>query len=212
MSNDAPELFRSRIYYRVGESLQKAGLQPPKVNTEILWTAMDGPIMIKGLECDAFDTEDCLAPGFSMPASDATARNPVFSSAVIFDRVARETPRCGDCLIKILLNRRRSGLGPLLPHAVKKPKQREIVVKALVKYQYTIVQPDASFYMVTDAEQVEHSLLKPYLKHGKKVGQICLNDDVATNDPLELEKLRKAMSRLFEGLLPKPSSFENDDS
>jgi hypothetical protein len=31
-----------------------------------------------------------------------------------------------------------------------------MVVKALMKYQYTIVQPDAASYMITDAEQVEH--------------------------------------------------------
>ncbi|CAI6341080.1 unnamed protein product [Periconia digitata] len=208
LGHDLPEQYRNRMFYRTGESLQKAGLEAPKVNTEVLWTAMDGPIMIKGLDCDAFDTEDCLAPGFSMPASDTAARNPVFSSAAIFDRVARETPRCGDCLIKLLLNRRRAGLGPLLPHAIKKPQQRATVVKALMKYQYTIVQPDAAFYMVTDAEQVDHALFKPYIKHGKKVGQMCLNDDVVTDDEVELEKLRKAMSALFNGLLPEPSSFE----
>jgi hypothetical protein len=77
-----------------------------------------------------------------------------------------------------------------------------------MKYQYTIVSPDANFYMVTDAEQAEHALLKPYLKHGKKAGQLCLNDDVVTQDERELEQLRKVMSALFEGLLPQPSSFE----
>ncbi|KAF2646170.1 hypothetical protein P280DRAFT_388134 [Massarina eburnea CBS 473.64] len=208
MGNQTPEQYRNRTYYRVGELLEKAGLQSPKVNTEILWTAMDGPIMIKNLDCDAFDTEDCLAPGFSMPSSDTAARTPVFSSAAIFDRIARESPRCGDCLVKLILNRSRSGLGPLLPDIGKKSKQRATVVKALMKYQYTIVQPDAAFYMVTDAEQAEHTLVKPYLKHGKKVGQICLNDDVVTEDEGELQKLRNVMSKFFEGLLPEPSSFE----
>ncbi|KAF2867465.1 hypothetical protein BDV95DRAFT_502751 [Massariosphaeria phaeospora] len=208
MANEAPEQFRHRMYYRVGDYLAKAGLQPPIVNTDILWTSLDGPAMIKDLDCDAFDTEDCLAPGFSIPASDAEARSPVFSSAAIFDRVARESPRCGDCLLKLILNRRSAGLGPLLPHPVKKPEQRAIVVKAVMKYQYTIVNPDAMFYMVTDAEQAEHALLKPYIKHNKKVGQMCLNDDVATADVEELEKLRKVMKALFEGLLPEPSSFE----
>lgn len=208
MGNDTPEQFRHRIYYRVADHLESAGLQPPKVNTEVLWTSLDGPAMIKDVDCDAFDTEDCLAPGFSMPSSDATARSPVFSSAAIFDRIARQSPRCGDCLIKLLLNRRRAGLGPLLPHAAKKPEQRATVIKALIKYQYTIVQPDAMFYMVTDAEQAEHILLKPYIKHNKKAGQICLNDDVVSTDKSELERLADVMAKLFDGLLPHRSNFE----
>lgn len=208
MDNEPPELFRHRIYYRVGESLSTAGLEPPQVNTDIIWTSLDGPMMIKDLDCDTYDADDCLGPGFSVAASDASARSPVFHTAAIFDRVARETPRCGDCLIKLVLNRRRSGLGPLLPHATKKAHQRAVVVKALMRYQYTIVQPDASFYMITDAEQVEHRLIKPLIKHKKKVGQMCLNDDVVTQDEGELEVLRKTMSQLFESLLPEKSSFE----
>jgi hypothetical protein len=208
MGNDSPEIFRRRIYYHVSDHLEQAGLKPPIVNTDILWTSLDGPVMIKDLDCDAFDTEDCLAPGFSMSSSDAEARSPVFSAATIFDRVTRESPRCGDCLIKLILNRRRAGLGPLLPHPVKKPKQREIVIKALMKFQYTIVNPDAMFYMVTDAEQAEHVLLKPYIEYNKKAGQICLNDDVVTSNEEELEQLRKVMSALFEGLLPEVSSYE----
>lgn len=208
MSNETPELFRHRIYYQVGEHHQKAGLQPPKVNTEVLWTSLDGPAMIKDLDCDAFDTEDCLAPGFSMDSSDSSARSPVFSSAAIFDRISRQSPRCGDCLLKLILNRRRAGLGPLLPHAATQQKQRDIVIKALMKFQYTIVKPDAEFYMVTDAEQAEQALLKPYIKKSKKVGQMCLNDDVVTSDPDELNHLGKVMDALFNGLLPEPSSFE----
>jgi hypothetical protein len=123
MNNEPPELFRHRIYYRVSESLAVAGVEPPQVNTDILWTSLDGPLMIKDLDCDTYDANECLGPGFSVAASDASARSPVFSSAVIFDRFARETPRCGDCLIKFVLNRRRSGLGPLLPCATKKTLQ-----------------------------------------------------------------------------------------
>lgn len=208
MFNEAPELFRRRMFYYVGESLQEAGLEPPKVNTDILWTSLDGPWTIKDLDCDIFDTEDCLAPGFSIPESDASSKSPVFASAAIFDRVAREFPRCGDCLIKVILNKRRQGLGPLLPRQDKKAAQRNIVVKALMRYQYTIVQPDAAFYMVTDAEQAKHVLLDPYIKHKKPFGQLCLNDDVTTSDKDELDALRQVMSMLFVGLLPEKSSFE----
>lgn len=208
MSNESPELFRTRMFYRVGDRLEQAGLERPKVNTDILWTSLDGPVAIKDLDCDTFDTEDCLAPGFSLPTADSRAHSPMFSSAAIFDRVARETPRCGDCLLKLVLNRRRAGLSSLLPHPIKKAEQRKTVVKALMRYQYTIVQPDASFYMITDAEQVEHVLIRLFIKHKKKVGQLCLNDDVVSQDVKELEALREVMSRLLEGLLPEKSSFE----
>ncbi|KAF3046741.1 Xanthine phosphoribosyltransferase 1 [Didymella keratinophila] len=164
MSND-PEVYRDRQYYRVGDRLTEAGLEAPKVNTEILWTSMDGPVTIKDLECEAFDTEECLAPGFSMALSDAQSRSP-------------------------------------------KPQQRDTVVKALMRFQYTIVQPDASFYMVTDAEQARHVLLKPYIKYGKTSGQMCLNDDVVLEDENELAALKEVIKQLFEGLLPEPSSFE----
>jgi hypothetical protein len=210
MSNDRPDRLRQRTYYRVSDYLQQAGLQAPQVNTEILWTSLDGPIMIKDLECDVFDTEDCFAPGFSMQASDAAARSPVFSTAAIFDRVSRQSPRCGDCLVKLILNRRRAGLGPLLPRPIKKPEQRTTVIKALMRFQYTIVKPDAVFYMITDAEQVKQVLLKPYIKHGKKVGQMCLNDDVVSTDEEQLARLSKAMGELFEGMFPQPSSFEKE--
>ena len=207
MSND-PEVYRDRQYYRVGDRLAEAGLEAPKVNTNILWTSMDGPVTIKDLEREAFNTEECLAPGFSMASSDAQSRSPVFESAVVFDRIARQSPRCGDCLLKLVLNRRRAGLGPVLPHPTKKPQQRDTVVKALIRFQYTIAQPDPSFHMVTDAEQARHVLLKPYIKHGKTSGQICLNDDIVTEDEAELEALKGVMKHLFEGLLPEPSSFD----
>lgn len=207
-ANESPEGFRNRIFFRIPEYHQQAGLEPPKVNTDVVWTSLDGPTMIRDLDCSEFDAEECLAPGFSMPSSDSLARSPVFSSAAIFDRLARQIPRCGDCLIKIILNRRQAGLGPLLPSAVKKPGQRAIVVKTLMRYHYTIVKPDAEFYMITDAEQAEHALLKPYIKKGKQIGQMCLNDDVVTMDPTELEQLGKVMDALLEGLLPGPSTFE----
>jgi hypothetical protein len=62
--------------------------------------------------------------------------------------------------------------------------------------------------MVTDAQQAEHTLLRPYLNHGKKVGQICLNDDIETQEEGELEAVSEVMTRLFEGLLPEKSKFE----
>ena len=81
-----------------------------------------------------------------------------------------------------------------------------------MRYQYTIVNPDAFFLMVTDAEQVDNLLVQPMLKatnkHENQVGQLCLNDDVDTDEPADLAALRKSMRELYDGLLPDKSPYE----
>ncbi|CAK1367879.1 unnamed protein product [Cercospora beticola] len=200
--------YRTRHFYHLPETLESAGLDPPKVNLDILWTSMDGPLAIKDVDCLSFDVNDCLAPGFS--AEDITkssSKAPVFSTAAILDRAARQQPECGDCLIKILLHRQRKGFGSMMPLSTDS-KEFGIVVKALMRYQYVVHEPDALFVMVTDAEQVETTLIKRLLTKKKQVGQLCLNDDVSTHNPAELRDLAESMTRLFEGLWPKPSRFE----
>lgn len=212
MQNEGQSAYRMRNFYSLAQKLQEVGLEAPRVNTDVIWTSLDGPATIQDLECMEFDVDTCLAPGFSTMVSDQTFRNPMFSTAAIFDRVARQDTKCGDCLIKLILNRVRKGLGPLLPGAGKQSKARQTVVKALMRYQYTIVNPDALFLMVTDAEQVENLLVKPMLKaenrHANQVGQLCLNDDVATEDQGELAELRRTIRELYEGLLPEKSPWE----
>lgn len=208
MKNEGRSTFRKRNFYHVTQLLERAGLEGPKVNTDVQWTSLDGPAAIRGLDCSEFDVNECLAPGFSSPASDARTTNPVFSSTLIFDRLARQQPRCGDCLLKLLLNQRARGLSPLLPPKTK-PEQREMVVKAVMRYRYTIIQPDALFVMVTDAEQVDSTLVKPFVRHKKPLaGQLCLNDDVSTEDEGELRDVMSAMTELYQGLFPEKSPFE----
>ncbi|KAK5168498.1 hypothetical protein LTR04_006625 [Oleoguttula sp. CCFEE 6159] len=209
MMREGKNSFRARNYYHVAQELGKAGLEPPKVNTDILWTSLDGPAAIRDTECVEFNVDECLAPGFSVPSSDDQHRNPVFSTATIFDRVSRQEPKCGDCLIKLLLNRVRKGLSPVLPHKDTQVAKRHTVTKALMRYQYTITNPDALFVMVTDAEQVENVLLNNYVHGSRQVpGQLCLNDDVATENKEQLQDLRDTMRQLFEGLFPQRSRFE----
>lgn len=208
LENEGKSSFRTRTFYQVADILEDAGLEPPKVNLDILWTSMDGPVTVKDVDCFSFDVNDCLAPGFSSKSSFEHQQTPIFSTATILDRVARVQPDCGDCLIKILLHRKPRGLEPLMPNNTTQPKEFETVVKALMRYQYVVNEPDGLFVMVTDAEQVEMTLIKRLLTKKKKVGQLCLNDDVATNDERELEDLHRAMNALFEGLLPEPSRFE----
>ena len=209
MKNEGKTSFRRRNFYHVPSMLQNAGLQGPKVNTDIQWTSLDGPAAILEVECSEFDVNECLAPGFSTSTSDDRTRNPVFSAALIFDRVARQYPHCGDCLLKVLLGQVRRGLSPLLPHADIQPKLRELVVKAVMRYRYMIINPDALFVMVTDAEQVDITLVRPFVR-GKKplAGQLCLNDDVSTEDEGELQDVMSAMTELYQGLFPEKSPFE----
>ncbi|KAF2838867.1 hypothetical protein M501DRAFT_934881, partial [Patellaria atrata CBS 101060] len=209
LEREGQTTFRKRMFYYVGRSLAEAGLEPPKVNIDTLWTSLDGPAMIRDIECYEFDVNQCLAPGFSSPLSDQHYTNPVFSSATIFDRLSRQDTHCGDCLIKLLLNRVVKGLNPMLPKKKTHPEQRKTVVKALKRYQYAIVEPDALFTMVTDAEQVEHTLIERLLtNNARPVGQLCMNDDVTTDDRDELLSLKRTITRLFRGLLPEPSRFE----
>lgn len=202
--------FRKRMFYHMNEYLEEAGIEPPKVNIDVQWTSLDGPAAINNIECFEFNVNECLAPGFSTPTSDEKFTNYVFSTASIFDRVTRQYPKCGDCLLKLILNRAQKGLGPLLPHADTQAEDRETVIKAMRKYQYTIVDPDAFFVMVTDAEQVENVLMKRMLKKREKVGQLCLNDDVSTEDPQAVADVRSVMLRLLEGMVPEASAFEAD--
>ena len=200
--------FRQRNFYHLAQELEDAGLEAPKVNTDVQWTSLDGPLAIRDIECLEFDVDECLAPGFSSPSSDAKTRNPVFSTAAIFDRVARADPHCGDCLLKLLLNQQRRGFGPILPEADHQQEARDIVLKALRKYQYTVIEPDALFVMITDAEQVENTLLKRFARTEKMVGQLCLNDDVSTESEDDLNDLRAVMHKLYNQLLPKKSKYE----
>ena len=208
MTKEGQPGFRKRMFYNMNEALESVGLEAPKVNVDVQWTSLDGPAAINNIECFEFNVNECLAPGFSTPFSDEHNKNHVFSTASIFDRVTRQHPKCGDCLIKLLLNRVQKGLSPLLPHADTQAEDRAIAIKALWKYQYTIVDPDAFFVMITDAEQVENVLFKRLIKRKGKVGQLCLNDDVNTEEETAVADVRKVMIKLLETMVPEPSRFE----
>lgn len=209
MENANKISFRRRNFYHVPAALEKAGLQPPKVHTSTLWTSLDGPVSIQGLECENFDVNECLAPGFST-ASTSKSKNHAFSSALVFDRLARQNPECGDCLIKIILSQQSKGMEPILPDKNTKSRERQMVIKALMRYKYIIVDPQSTlFAMVTDADQIDSTLTRTFVREGKPLpGQMCLNDDVEADDPRELGDILQAMTELFTGLFPEKSVFE----
>ncbi|ORY62577.1 uncharacterized protein BCR38DRAFT_439116 [Pseudomassariella vexata] len=202
---------RARMYYRLPEVLRKAGLQPPKVNMNVLWTSLDGPETIRNIKCHDFDVDKCFGDSFASARSDSTTSNPDFAASNVFSRVSSQHPSCGDCLIKFLLASTPSGLEPLLPPK-SKTHDREVIIKALKKYQHTVVDTDAmKFVMVKDAEQAEIELLERTIERGKVYGQWCLNDDVMTESEEQVSKVKEVMSRVFERLWPQRGRWERED-
>ncbi|KAI1846227.1 hypothetical protein JX265_010604 [Neoarthrinium moseri] len=203
---------RERMFYKVPEILQKAGLQPPKVNMNILWTSLDGPETIRNSKCHDFNVDKCFADSFGSPVSDATSPNPDFSASNVFSRLSSQHPECGDCLIKFLLASTPRGLEPLLPPKSTKQHDRQVIIKALKKYQHTVVDTDAmKFVMVKDAEQAQMELLDRTIRQGKTYGQWCLNDDVMTESAEQVGRVQDVMKTVFKTLWPEKGRWEKDN-
>ncbi|KAI1338183.1 hypothetical protein F5Y15DRAFT_407801 [Xylariaceae sp. FL0016] len=203
---------RDRMYYKLPQILQKAGLAPPKVNINVLWTSLDGPETIRNVKCTDFTVDKCFGDSFSSSLSDSTSNNPDFTASNVFSRLSYQHPSCGDCLLKFLLASSPRGLEPLLPPQDTKHRDREIIIKALKKYQHTIVDIDAmKFVMVKDAEQAEMELLERTIKKGKTYGQWCLNDDVMTDSASQVTKVQDVMSQVFEALWPGKGKWEREE-
>ncbi|KAK5942884.1 hypothetical protein PMZ80_005450 [Knufia obscura] len=198
---------RERMFYKLPQMLKQAGLEPPVSNVNILWTSLDGPQTIENVKCHNFQIDKCFTESFDSAVSDASYPNPDFSAANIFSQLSRREPRCGDCLIKFLLSTTAKGLEPMLPPK-SATRDREMVIKALVKYQHTVVEPEAMFVMVKDAEQAETELLERAIRRNKHVGQWCLNDDVMTDDEAAVSKVNSVIQTVFQTLFPAKGRWE----
>lgn len=208
-STPVPPSDRDRMFYQLPAVHKQAGLQPPLSNTAVVWTSLDGPETIRNVKCHNFRVDSCLADSFDSPFSDASYDNPDFTTTNIFTQLTKRDPKCGDCLIKFMLSTTQRGLEPLLPPTTK-PYEREIVVKALTKYQHTIVEPDAKFVMVKDAEQAEQEIMERTIKRNQRVGQWCLNDDVMTDDAHAVSKVNDVIQNVFNTLFPNKGRYEAD--
>ncbi|TID27880.1 putative udp-glucose 4-epimerase protein [Venturia nashicola] len=198
---------RDRMFYQLPAVHKRAGIQPPLSNVKVTWTSLDGPETIRDVKCHNFHVDQCLAESFDSPLSDRSYRNPDFSTANIFSQLSRRDPKCGDCLIKFMLSTVPRGLEPLLPPKSRR-HERETTIKALVKYQHTIIDPDAMFVMVKDAEQAETEVMDRAVNRNKYVTQYCFNDDVMTEDPKAVAKVNKVIQRVFKTLFPHKSRWE----
>ncbi|KAK6080881.1 hypothetical protein SCUP234_04979 [Seiridium cupressi] len=203
---------RDRMYYHLPDILRQAGLQPPKVNVHVLWTSLDGPETIRAIKCSEFTVDECFADSFGSPASDFSSPNPDFTTTNIFSRISKQRPECGDCIMKFLLASTPRGLEPLLPPKSSKRHHREIIIKALKKYQHTVIDIDAmKFVMIKDAEQAQMELLERTIRQGEIFGQWCLNDDVMTESPEQVGRIRDVMKTIFETLWPKKGQWEREE-
>jgi hypothetical protein len=198
---------RERLFYQLPAILKRAGLQPPLSQAKVLWTSLDGPETIHNVKCQKFFIDKCFADSFGSPISDSSYRNPEFSTSNILIQLSRRNPNCGDCVIKFMLSTTPAGLEPLLPPKSRR-REREIVVKALLKYQHTVVEPDGMFVMVKDAEQVETELLERTINRGTRVSQWCFNDDVMTEDEKAVAKVNRVIQTIFKTLFPIKSRWE----
>ena len=198
---------RERMFYRLPQMLEQAGLEPPISNVNILWTSLDGPETIRKAKCHNFQIARCFAESFDSPVSDASYPNPDFGTGNIFSQLSQREPKCGDCFTKFLLSTTTRGLEPMLPPR-SSTGDRELVIKALLKYQHTVMDPDAMFVMVKDAEQAETELLERALKRNKHVGQWCLNDDVMTEDEAAISKVNDVIQTVFRTLFPVKGRWE----
>lgn len=206
-STPVPASGRDRMYYQLPAIHKKVGLQPPLSNVAVLWTSLDGPETIRNVKCHNFHMDMCFAESFDSPVSDASYDNPDFTTANIFTQLTRREPRCGDCLIKFMLSNTPRGLEPLLPPK-NKAHEREVVIKALVKYQHTLVEPDAKFVMVKDAEQAKHEIMERTIERKQHVGQWCLNDDVMTEDEDAVSEVNDVIQNVFRTLFPTKGRWE----
>lgn len=204
-----PSSGRTRLYYQLPAIHKQAGLQPPLSNVNVQWTSLDGPETIRNVKCHNFHVDKCFAESFDSPISDTSYNNPDFTTGNIFTQLAKREPRCGDCLLKFVLSATHKGLEPLLPPKHKR-QEREVVIKALVKYQHTIVEPEAMFVMVKDAEQAENDIVERVIKQKKHVGQWCLNDDVMTEDPKAVSEVNDVIQTVFKTLFPAKGRWEID--
>ncbi|KAH8159724.1 hypothetical protein CIB48_g8515 [Xylaria polymorpha] len=67
------------------------------------------------------------------------------------------------------------------------------------------------FFMVKDSEQAKTELLERTVERGSAFGQWCFNDDVMTESPEEVNRVRSIMRQVFETLWPEPTAWERDE-
>ncbi|RYP41339.1 hypothetical protein DL767_001096 [Monosporascus sp. MG133] len=80
--NKAPQQLsrnanRDHMHYRLPQMLEKAGLEPPIVNVNVLWTSVDGPETIWNIKCHDFSVDKGFADSLALPYRTMPPRTPI---------------------------------------------------------------------------------------------------------------------------------------
>lgn len=200
--------------------LHNAGLDRFKIFNSPYWSSLDGSFHQHDLDTNLcfgkgdYSFEKCFGTDFT--ADTGRAQDPQASVAMILDKIGRDEPLCGDCLIHTLLRTTPRGLEPILP---KKQEPRQMALKALYRYRYLAGRYESSFHQLGSVKDVEKVLVtkfldKHHLLNGPKSADtahwslLCLNDDISTTKKAELDLVQGIYHKFFTTFFPIPSPLE----
>lgn len=124
----------------------------------------------------------------------------------ILDRFSRVMPQCGDCLInKLVLASGEKGLNAFLP-TTEFPESRDLAVKAIMRYTYTKNKLPGNMVILGPSDY-DLDLLKYKLDiltegHEPMPSQMCINDDVPMDTPLQrVGEIKQHLSHFYRNIL-----------
>ncbi|PRP89554.1 hypothetical protein PROFUN_00818 [Planoprotostelium fungivorum] len=191
-----------QLHFEMDEVLHGADL-PPTMAETIRWTSMDGPVGMD-VQCQWFNPETCFSHS-DVPGNITIER--------ALDNFVRSNTQCGDCTIQRLLQDHPRGYEPLLPPR-EKVQERDMAIKAIRRYQYSVV-PNSMSRFVSLKGEMDVPLLKKRggdIKdslHSPVVPQYCFNDDL--NEKLTEEMVERTKQNLwhfYESIASVPTPFE----
>lgn len=207
--------------------LRNSGLPVP-YNQIPYWTSMDGPYFVFGVSdtntgkfegfnevkypseiktCD-LDILECFGPNFGED-------NYFITSDELFKILSFEKPQCGDCIINRLVRRSGSkGLDAFLPdtsHTTqnrvllsKKNNERQLAIKAIMRYSYFMTNFDGWFVELNGPE-IGDRIFPDILAHHPP--QFCINDNINYN-PEAVKKAKIVFKDFLEEFFPEKSTYE----
>lgn len=217
-SDPRPVLSQAKV------EMSKAGLETFRIFNTPLWSSNDGSLYQNDLDVSQcrplgnYSFDRCFGADFA--DDSGPYRNREHYVSLLLDKIGRQMPECGDCLLSTVLSTTERGLEPLLPTAGVK---RQMAIKALYRYKYLAGRYDSSFYMMTSVKVAEEILLKKYVQNHHHLAAnnnsatmhwslMCLNDDVGTTDPTQLDTIGRAYQTFFNTFFPTPSPLELQNS
>ncbi len=195
---------------QVNEQLKNAGLEAHSAYTP-KWTSIDGPMHLLELNaktCTAEFTFDfCFGGDF---LKQEAGRDPEFYSSAVYDRITRQFPACGDCLIHTLLSTTPIGLSPLLPET---GAARLKAIKAIHKYRYVVGDIEGIFSFITEPSSISEleETLENIYKPDSDVtapGYLCMNDDMLDDNSTNIQQIQDKVLSFLGKRYPNKSKWE----